>query len=229
MITLIDNYDSFVFNLARYCEELGCQTEVLRSDEVSAEQLLEQKPCAVLISPGPCTPNEAGNSLEIVRKLSGHIPLLGVCLGHQIIAAAAGADIVRAPEPVHGRTSLISHLDSPLFKAIPKQVQVTRYHSLILDEQNLSDDFQITARTEDGIPMAIEHRRDLVMGVQFHPESILTDFGHRLISNFLTLANVPVRDLQSSELANSAEKYSTRPPAPVHTPGPNSLPQFLRK
>ncbi len=192
MILLIDNYDSFVFNLARYLVELGFETQVVRNDAISIEEVRWLNPQAVVLSPGPCTPNEAGICVNLVRALSARIPMLGVCLGHQAIAAAFGAKIVRAPEPVHGRTSLIAHDGSRLFEHVPNPCRVTRYHSLVADEASLPSSLRITARTSDGLIMAFEHRSLPVFGVQFHPEAVLTQGGHQLLANFLTAAGLPV-------------------------------------
>jgi len=191
MILLIDNYDSFVFNLARYLVELGFETQVVRNDAISVEEVRQLSPRAVILSPGPCTPNEAGVCVELVRKLSDDVPMLGVCLGHQAIAAAFGGNVVRAPEPVHGRTSLISHDGSPLFAGVPNPCRVTRYHSLVADESSLPENLRVTARTNDGLIMAFEHDRLPVFGVQFHPEAVLTQGGHQLLANFLTAAGLP--------------------------------------
>ncbi|QDU80211.1 Anthranilate synthase component 2 [Polystyrenella longa] len=223
MIVLIDNYDSFVFNLARYCQELGCDTHVVRSDEIDANGIRKMDPQAIILSPGPCTPREAGNCLSIVETLLEEYPILGVCLGHQVIAAATGSEIIHAPEPIHGRTSRVEHVGSALFENVPNPFQATRYHSLIIDEASLGEEFQITARSDDGVPMAIEHHRLPVMGVQFHPESILTDHGHRLIHNFFSVAGLKTPDYESRELPHPNEKYSTTPLTPVHTPGPVPL------
>ena len=187
MILLIDNYDSFVYNLARYLAEMGCETRVTRNDCIRVADVRSLAPSAIVISPGPCTPREAGVSVEIVRELAGTIPILGVCLGHQAIGAAFGAAIVRAPEPVHGRTSDVHHSGEGVFAGLPNPLRATRYHSLIVDESTLPDDLRITARTGDGLPMALEHRTWPVFGVQFHPESVLTRPGLKLIENFLTL------------------------------------------
>ena len=188
---LIDNYDSFVYNLARYLAEMGCQTRVVRNDMLSLEDVREVRPRAIVISPGPCTPNDAGISMQIVRELSSAIPTLGVCLGHQAIAAALGGRIVRAPEPVHGRTSMVRHDGRGVFADLPNPLRATRYHSLIVDEPSLPHELEITARTADGIPMALQHREWPLYGVQFHPESILTEGGHRILRNFLKLAGIP--------------------------------------
>ncbi|WP_417378650.1 anthranilate synthase component II [Gimesia sp.] len=185
MILIIDNYDSFVFNLARYFEELGQETHVIRNDQITLTQATELKPSALVLSPGPCTPEEAGLSQELVRHFTGQIPILGVCLGHQSIAASLGGKIIRAPHPVHGQTSLIFHHNSRLLSSLPVPFPATRYHSLIIDEATLPAELQITARTEEGIPMAIEHQSAPLFGVQFHPESILTKCGLQLLENFL--------------------------------------------
>ncbi len=189
MILLIDNYDSFVYNLARYLEELQCQTVVVRND-VTVDEVAARKPDAIVISPGPCSPAEAGVSVELVQRLGASIPMLGVCLGHQAIAAAFGGRIVRAPEPIHGQTSSVEHDSQGLFLGLPQPMLATRYHSLIVDESTLPTDLEITARTPENIPMALRHRHWPVMGVQFHPESILTDAGHRLLWNFLQISGI---------------------------------------
>ena len=190
MILLIDNYDSFVFNLARYLVELGFETQVERNDEISVEEVRKLGPQAVILSPGPCTPKEAGICVELVRELSNKVPMLGVCLGHQAIAAAFGANIVRAPEPVHGRTSLITHDGSRLFDGLPNPCRVTRYHSLVVDEASLPNCLSVTSRTSDDLIMAFEHRSLPVFGVQFHPEAVLTQSGHQLLVNFLIAAGL---------------------------------------
>jgi len=190
MILLIDNYDSFVHNLARYVHELGLPAHIARNDALTVDQIIAMNPAAIILSPGPCTPREAGISMPIVRQLTGRIPILGVCLGHQAIAAALGGRVIRAEEPVHGRSSWIRHHETPLFQGISNPFEAARYHSLIVEESQLPDELQITARTISGIPMAIEHRQAAVYGVQFHPESVLTQFGHQLLANFLRLAGI---------------------------------------
>ena len=190
MLCLIDNYDSFVYNLARYFVELGCETQVIRNDAITVAEIRELGPAAIVISPGPCTPLEAGISLNLIRELSDSIPILGVCLGHQAIAAAFGGQVVRALEPVHGRASLIEHSQTDLFAELPNPLRVARYHSLVVDEPTLPRDLIITARTADGVPMAMRHRTRRLYGVQFHPESVLTQFGRPLLANFLRLAGV---------------------------------------
>ena len=201
MILLIDNYDSFVYNLARYLNEMGCRTQVVRNDRISVADVRSMSPQAIVISPGPCTPLEAGISIDLVRDLGGEIPMLGVCLGHQAIAAAFGAAIVRAPEPVHGRTSLVGHSGDRLFEGLPNPLRATRYHSLLIDETRLPDELRVTARSEDGLPMAVEHRTLPIFGVQFHPESVLTVGGHRLLANFVELAGLSVLRCPDDELA----------------------------
>jgi anthranilate synthase/aminodeoxychorismate synthase-like glutamine amidotransferase len=178
MIVLIDNYDSFVHNLARYLRRLGQETVVLRNDAVSAAEVVERKPAAIVLSPGPCTPNEAGCSIELVKRAGGQIPLLGVCLGHQAIAAALGGEIVRAPQPLHGRASRVTHSQTGLFVNLPSPLTVGRYHSLVVEETALPAELEVTARTDDGTIMALAHREWPIHGVQFHPESILTEHGY---------------------------------------------------
>lgn len=190
MILLIDNYDSFVHTLARYLQELGCETVVVRNDAVSPAEVLAMKPQAIVLSPGPCTPNEAGISMEIVRQCAPAIPLLGVCLGHQAIAAAWGGNVVRAGQPMHGMTSLVEHHGSALFAGMESPFAATRYHSLVVEEQSLPQQLSVSARTNDGVIMAIEHQTYRTYGIQFHPESVLTQHGHRLLANFLTLAGI---------------------------------------
>jgi anthranilate synthase/aminodeoxychorismate synthase-like glutamine amidotransferase len=206
MVLLIDNYDSFVYNLARYLTEMSCATRVVRNDAVTVEQVRAMGPRAVVISPGPCTPREAGVSVEAVRELSAAVPMLGVCLGHQAIAAALGGRVVRAPEPVHGRTSLVRHDGRGIFEGLPNPLRATRYHSLVVAEQGLPDGLIVTARTSDGIPMALAHRTRPLWGVQFHPESVLTESGHRLLWNFLRLAGIPATAPPWGEFAEPAEE-----------------------
>lgn len=193
MLLLIDNYDSFVHNLARYFVELGCETTVVRNDATNVEQIRSLAPDGIVISPGPCTPREAGISCDLIREFGATIPILGVCLGHQVMAAALGGDIVRAPEPVHGRTSQIHHNGENLFASIPNPFRATRYHSLIVAESSLPSELVVTARTSDGLPMALVHQAWPMYGVQFHPESVLTQHGRALLANFLKLAGLPHR------------------------------------
>lgn len=190
MLLLIDNYDSFVYNLARYFTELGCKTLVVRNDEIDLPAVQKLDPQAIVISPGPCTPNESGISMELISKFSSSIPMLGVCLGHQAIAAALGGRVIRASEPIHGRSSLVHHDDSELFASIPNPFRAGRYHSLIVDETSLPSELMITATTDDGVPMALQHRTRPLYGVQFHPESVLTEGGRTLLTNFAHLAGL---------------------------------------
>ncbi|HXJ13467.1 MAG TPA: aminodeoxychorismate/anthranilate synthase component II [Candidatus Limnocylindrales bacterium] len=187
MILLLDNYDSFTYNLAQYLGELGCQVEVHRNDRISVEQIAQSKPERIVISPGPCTPQEAGISVELVQKLAGKIPILGVCLGHQAIGAAFGGKIIRAPKLFHGKTSQIRHDGSGVFRGLPNPFTATRYHSLIVERKSLPRKLQVTAETDEGIIMGIRHREYQLMGVQFHPESVLTESGKQLLKNFLLL------------------------------------------
>jgi anthranilate synthase/aminodeoxychorismate synthase-like glutamine amidotransferase len=192
MILLIDNYDSFVHNLARYFERLGQKTVVVRNDAADAEHVRVMRPDAIVLSPGPCTPIDAGCSLEVVQELHETFPILGVCLGHQAIAAALGGQVVRADEPMHGRASLIFHGGDGIFAGVPSPLTVGRYHSLVVDEAALPDCLEVTARTADGIVMALAHRRLPLIGAQFHPESILTDCGYLLLANFLRIAGIEI-------------------------------------
>ena len=187
MILLLDNYDSFTYNLAQYLGELGCQVEVHRNDRISVEQIAQRKPERIVISPGPCTPQEAGISVEMIQKLAGKIPILGVCLGHQAIGAAFGGKIIRAPKLFHGKTSQIRHDGGGVFRGLPNPFTATRYHSLIVERKSLPADLQVTAETDDDIIMGMQHRKYPLMGVQFHPESVLTDSGKQLLKNFLSL------------------------------------------
>jgi anthranilate synthase/aminodeoxychorismate synthase-like glutamine amidotransferase len=187
MILLLDNYDSFTYNLAQYLGELGCQVEVHRNDRISVEHIAQRKPERIVISPGPCTPKEAGISVELIQKLAGKIPILGVCLGHQAIGAAFGGKIVRAPKLFHGKTSEIQHDGSGIFRGLPNPFTATRYHSLIVERKSLPRELAITAETRDGIIMGMQHKRHKLVGVQFHPESVLTESGKQLLKNFLEL------------------------------------------
>ncbi len=190
MLILIDNYDSFTYNLVHYLGELGHSCEVYRNDTISPAEILAAGPKAIVLSPGPCTPNEAGICLDLIAAAGGRIPILGVCLGHQSIGQAYGARIVRAPSPMHGKVSAISHSGSGLFNGLPDPLKVTRYHSLVIEPDSLPDALEVTARTDDGIIMAVAHKSEPVHGVQFHPESIATEAGHPLLANFLELAGL---------------------------------------
>jgi anthranilate synthase/aminodeoxychorismate synthase-like glutamine amidotransferase len=185
MILLLDNYDSFVYNLARYVRELGELPAVHRHDELTVEQVAAMAPSHIIISPGPCSPAEAGISTEVVRRLGDRIPVLGVCLGHQCIGAAYGGEIVRADQPMHGKTSTIHHTGAGLFHGLPNPFRATRYHSLVIAPASVPPELEIIASSEDGEIMAVQHRRHPVHGVQFHPESVLTEHGYRLIDHFL--------------------------------------------
>ena len=187
MILLLDNYDSFTYNLAQYLGELGCQVEVHRNDRISVEQIAQRKPERIVISPGPCTPQEAGICVGLIQKLAGKIPILGVCLGHQAIGAAFGGKIIRAPKLFHGKTSQIRHDGSGVFRGLPNPFTATRYHSLIVERKSLPAELQVTAETDDDIIMGMQHRHYPLMGVQFHPESVLTESGKQLLKNFLSL------------------------------------------
>ena len=188
MIALIDNYDSFTYNLVQYLAELGAELRVFRNDALDVAGIRALKPEAIVISPGPCTPAEAGVSVETVRELGGEIPILGVCLGHQSIGAAYGGDVVRADRIMHGKVSAIRHTGNVLFKGIESPFRATRYHSLIVKRETCPAELEIIAETAEGEIMALAHREHPVWGVQFHPESILTSYGKRLLGNFLEAA-----------------------------------------
>jgi len=188
MILMIDNYDSFTYNLVHYLGELGEEVTTIRNDDITIDGINNLNPDIIVISPGPCTPKEAGISVDIVKEFSGKKPILGVCLGHQSIGDAFGADIVRAERLVHGKTSEIFHNSTGIFKDIPNPFEATRYHSLIIDKETLSDDFEITAWTKEDEIMGIRHKTLLIEGVQFHPESVLTIYGKDILNNFLKLA-----------------------------------------
>jgi anthranilate synthase/aminodeoxychorismate synthase-like glutamine amidotransferase len=184
MILIIDNYDSFVYNLAQYVGEVGWEPVVYRNDQITLAQIEELAPSHIIISPGPCTPLEAGISDEVVQRFGGKIPILGVCLGHQCIGYAYGSRIGRSL-PVHGKTSLIQHDGKTIYQGLPNHFPATRYHSLIIEAENLPTCLKVTARTPEGIIMGVRHRDYIVEGVQFHPESILTKVGHDILTNFL--------------------------------------------
>jgi len=186
VILLLDNYDSFTYNLAQYLGELGRDVEVHRNDKISVEEIARRKPEKIVISPGPCTPQEAGICVELVRRLAGKFPILGVCLGHQAIGVAFGGKIIRAPKLFHGKTSEIHHDRKGVFQKLPNPFTATRYHSLIVERKSLPRQLAITAETSDGIIMGFRHRRFPVEGVQFHPESVLTQSGKQLLQNFLS-------------------------------------------
>lgn len=184
---MIDNYDSFTYNLVQYLGELGEKIKVFRNDKITISEIEKLNPKRIVISPGPCTPKEAGISIEVIQHFAGKVPILGVCLGHQSIGAAFGAKIINAPRLMHGKTSLIHHDGKTIFKGLPNPFEATRYHSLIIKKETLSDDFIITAWTDRDEIMGIRHKKMLIEGVQFHPESILTKAGKDLLGNFLKL------------------------------------------
>lgn len=187
MYILIDNYDSFTYNLYHYLEELGATVEVWRNDQISAQAVCDKAPKGIILSPGPCTPNEAGICLELVLLAQNKIPLLGVCLGHQSIAQAFGGNIIRAPKVMHGKTSSINHNGIGIFSDIPTPYLATRYHSLIVEKESLPACLEITATTEDGMIMGLKHKAYELHGVQFHPESIASEHGHKLLENFMNI------------------------------------------
>ncbi|MCS5696008.1 anthranilate synthase component II [Desulfofundulus thermocisternus] len=188
MVIMIDNYDSFVYNLVQYLQELGQEVRVFRNDRVTLEEMEALSPSHIVISPGPCTPDEAGISLAAIKHFAGSIPILGVCLGHQAIGQAFGGRVVRAGRPMHGKTSLVYHDGSGIYRGLPNPFAAARYHSLLVERETLPDCLAITARTAQGEIMGLRHRDYPVEGVQFHPESILTMVGKKLLANFLTLA-----------------------------------------
>lgn len=190
MLLMIDNYDSFTYNIVQYLSELGADVHVVRNDEIAVTDIKSLAPERIVLSPGPCTPNEAGISLDVIHEYAGKLPLLGICLGHQSIAQAFGGKIIRAKQVMHGKTSLIHHIDEGVFRGLPVPYVATRYHSLVVEQSTLPDCLEVTAWTEtengqlDEI-MGVRHRQLAVEGVQFHPESILTEYGHDLLRNFL--------------------------------------------
>jgi anthranilate synthase component 2 len=195
MILVIDNYDSFTYNLVHYLAELGAETVVRRNDALTVQDAFAMKPQAVLLSPGPCAPDQAGICLPLLRGAPEGLAILGVCLGHQAIGQAMGGDVVRAKTLMHGKTSPIRHAGRGLFKGLPDPFTATRYHSLAVARDTLPAELEVTAWTEDGEIMGLQHRTRPIHGVQFHPESIATEHGHQLLANFLDLAGVPRREL----------------------------------
>ncbi len=185
MLLMIDNYDSFTYNLVQYFGELGESVEVHRNDEISVAEVQARHPRHIVISPGPCTPNEAGISVSLIKEMAGKVPVLGVCLGHQSIGQAFGGKIVAAQQLMHGKTSMIHHHNTGVFANLPNPLRATRYHSLVIERASLPDCLEITAWTEDGEIMGVRHKTLAVEGVQFHPESILTEHGHAMLANFL--------------------------------------------
>jgi anthranilate synthase/aminodeoxychorismate synthase-like glutamine amidotransferase len=190
MLLLIDNYDSFTYNLYQYLAELGAEPLVRRNDEITVAQAEALRPTHLVLSPGPRTPREAGVCVALIQELGPHIPTLGVCLGHQCIGVAFGGEVVRAPEPVHGKVSQISHRGAGVFRGLPSPFTATRYHSLIVERETLPTELEVTAKTDDGLVMGLRHRTWPIEGVQFHPESIMTSEGKRLLANFLAADDV---------------------------------------
>jgi anthranilate synthase/aminodeoxychorismate synthase-like glutamine amidotransferase len=215
VILLLDNYDSFVYNLSRYVRELGEHPVVVRNDAISLDEISALAPTHIIVSPGPCTPAEAGISVSAIREFGARIPILGVCLGHQAIGTAYGAEIVRARKPMHGKTSRIHHDGSDLFADVPSPFTATRYHSLVIAPDSLPPSLRITATSEDGEIMAVEHRTYPVVGVQFHPESALTEHGYWLIDRFLhgdRARESPLPDRADLAFAPANSPESTVPP-----------------
>jgi anthranilate synthase/aminodeoxychorismate synthase-like glutamine amidotransferase len=217
MILLLDNYDSFVYNLARYVAELGEAPVVHRNDQLALDQIEALGPSHIIISPGPCTPKEAGISVETIRRFGSRIPILGVCLGHQAIGAAYGGEIVRAARPMHGKTSRIHHGGISVFTGLPSPFTATRYHSLVIAPESVPDSLEVIATAEDGEIMAVRHREHPVVGVQFHPESVLTEYGYRMLDWFLTggrTPNIPDRADQASVPPEGSEPdLASNPPS----------------
>jgi len=188
MILLIDNYDSFTYNLFHYLGELGADVRVVRNDEISAAEALGMKPDGIVLSPGPCTPNEAGICLDVISRANGAMPILGVCLGHQAIGQIYGGKVVRAPEPMHGKLSRVHHTGKSVFRGLNNDFLATRYHSLTIDPPSMPGSLEVTATSEDGVIQGVMHKTHPVHGVQFHPESIASENGHALLANFLQIA-----------------------------------------
>ena len=190
MILVVDNYDSFTYNLVHYLAELGADTHVIRNDDLSAAEAIALRPEAILLSPGPCSPNEAGICLDLLSSAPADLPIFGVCLGHQAMGQAFGGEVIRAKQLMHGKTSLIHHQGRSIFKGLPSPFTATRYHSLAVRRESLPDDLDVTAWTEDGEIMGLAHKTRPIHGVQFHPESIATEHGHAMLATFLDLGNV---------------------------------------
>jgi len=187
MLVMIDNYDSFTYNLVQYLGELGEEVRTFRNDEISIREIAAMRPDRIMISPGPCTPNEAGISLDVINYFKGKVPILGVCLGHQSIGQAFGGKVIRAKQIMHGKTSKLTHTGEGVFQGLPNPYRVTRYHSLVVERESLPSCFEVTAWTSDGEIMGLRHKELPIEGVQFHPESILTEHGHDLLKNFLEM------------------------------------------
>jgi anthranilate synthase component 2 len=192
MLTLIDNYDSFTFNLVQFLGDLGADCEVVRNDKTTPDEVFAAKPKAIILSPGPCDPDKAGICLELIKAAPDDMPIFGVCLGHQCIGQAFGGDIVRADKIMHGKLSALQHNGAGVFDGLPDPLSVTRYHSLVIDPPSLPDCLEVAAQTDDGIIMAVRHKERPIHGVQFHPESIATAHGHKLLGNFLKTAGLNV-------------------------------------
>ena len=188
MILLIDNYDSFTFNLVHFLGDLGAQCRILRNDAISAAEAMALNPEAIVLSPGPCTPNEAGICLDVIRLADGHMPILGVCLGHQAIGQVYGGKVVRAPEPMHGKLSRVHHTGKSVFRGLNNDFLATRYHSLTIDPPSMPAALEVTATSDDGVIQGVMHKSHPVHGVQFHPESIASENGHALLNNFLAIS-----------------------------------------
>ncbi len=193
MLTLIDNYDSFTYNLVHFLGELGASARVYRNDKISVDGVMAEKPSAIVLSPGPCDPDRAGICLDLIKRAGPEVPILGVCLGHQAIGQVYGGRIVRAPTLMHGKLSKVHHTGQGVFEGIAQDFSATRYHSLIIDRASLPEELEITATTNDGLIMGVRHKSYPVHGVQFHPESIASEHGHQLLANFLDLARVDRR------------------------------------
>ncbi|BCY04959.1 aminodeoxychorismate/anthranilate synthase component II [Actinoplanes sp. L3-i22] len=204
-ILVIDNYDSFVFNLVQYLGQLGAECEVRRNDEISVAEVGEMGAAGILLSPGPGEPTRAGIMLDVIKTYAGKVPLFGVCLGHQAIGAAFGATVTRAPELLHGKTSLVHHKGSGVLTGLPDPFTATRYHSLAVLEETLPDEIEVTGRTESGVVMAMRHRTLPIEGVQFHPESVLTEGGHTMLANWLATCGLPDALAKAPELAAEVE------------------------
>lgn len=195
MLVIIDNYDSFTYNLVHFLGELGAQSQVLRNDQVTPAEVLGLNPQAIVLSPGPCDPDRAGICIDLVQQAAGKVPVLGVCLGHQTIGQVFGGRVIRAPQPMHGKLSRIHHANKGVFAGLRQDFTATRYHSLIVEKKTLPADLEITAETEDGLIMGLQHKTHAIHGVQFHPESIASEEGHKLLANFLRLAGMQVKPL----------------------------------
>lgn len=195
MILLIDNYDSFTYNLVHYFGELGADIEVHRNDTISVDEVMAKKPEAIVLSPGPCDPDKAGICLALVERAAGVIPIFGVCLGHQAIGQVFGGKVIRAPLCMHGKMSRITHGGKGVFEGLSEDFEATRYHSLTLDPDQIPDCLEITARSEDGVIMGVQHKELPIYGVQFHPESIASEHGHDILANFMKLAGLKVKEM----------------------------------